>query len=83
MAGLLLSPAHAAVVLLASDTTLDAPILAEANLLDPTATTGTVRVEYIGNDLVAPIPNSRLPYDGTANVGSAIYHSVSASSSAT
>ena len=46
VAGLLLSPAHAAVVLLTSDTTLDAPILAGVNLLDPTATTGTVRVDH-------------------------------------
>ena len=83
VAGLLLSPAHAAVVLLSTDTVLDAPITSAPNLLDPTGTSGTVRVDYVGNDLVAPIPNSRSPYDGTANVGSAVYHSVSANASAT
>jgi len=71
------------VVLFSTDTVLDAPITSGSNLLDPTGTSGTVRVDYVGNDLVAPIPNSRSPYDGTANVGSAVYHSVSANASAT
>jgi hypothetical protein len=83
VAALLLSPAHAAVVLLTTDTVLDTPITSPATLLAPTATTGTVRVDYVGNDLVAPIPNSRSPYDGTGDAGSAVYHSVSAGASAT
>lgn len=45
VAGFLLSPAHAAVVLFSTDTVLDTPITSAPNLLDPTATTGTVRVD--------------------------------------
>jgi len=82
-AALLLSPANAAVVLLTTDTVLDTPITAPATLLAPTSISGNVRVDIVGNDLVAPAPNSRSPYDGTASVGTARYHSVSAGASAT
>ncbi len=81
-AAALAAPANAAVTLASTDTTLDAPILAGADLLDPTSTTGNVRVDFVGNDLSAPSPNSRSPYDATEFVASAVYHSVSAGAEA-
>jgi hypothetical protein len=75
--------ANAAVVIASTDTVLDAPIIVGANLPDPTSTTGDVRIDFVGNDLVAPAPNSRSPYDGTGFVSTAVYHSVSAGATAT
>ena len=83
VASAFVSPANAAVVVASKETVLDAPITLGANLPDPTSTTGTVRIDFIGNDLVAPAPNSRSPYDGTIYVGTAVYHSVSAGATAT
>lgn len=78
----LMTPASAAVTLASTDTVLDAPILSAADLLDPTSTSGDVRVDFFGNDLSAPAPNSRSPYDATAFEGVAYYHSVSAGAEA-
>jgi len=83
VSSVLVFPANAAVVIASTDTVLDAPITDGANLLDPTSTTGTVRVDFVGNDLDGTAPNSRSPYDTTAFVGSAVYHSVSKDSTAT
>ncbi|QIE57447.1 VPLPA-CTERM sorting domain-containing protein [Pikeienuella piscinae] len=49
----------------------------------PSATTGDVRLNFVGNDLSNPAPNSRSPWDGTAFVNSGQYHSVSAGASLT
>jgi hypothetical protein len=83
VAGVLGSSANAAVVLASTDTLLDAPITLGANLLDPTSTTGNVRIDWVGNDLDGTAPNSRSPYDTTASVNTAVYHSVSAGATAT
>jgi len=83
VAGVFVAPANAAMVLSSTDTVLDAPILSGANLSDPTAITGTVRIDYVGNDLDNVIPNSRSPYDDTADLSTAVYHSVSAGATAT
>ena len=83
VAGVLLSSANAAVVIASTDTVLDAPITLGANLLDPTSTTGNVRIDWIGNDLDGTAPNSRSPYDKTDSVATAVYHSVSAGATAT
>ena len=83
MAGMFVSPANAAVVKASTDTVLDLPITNGANLVDPTSTTGSVRIDWVGNDLDGTPPNSRSPYDGTGYVGTAVYHSVSAGATAT
>ena len=45
VAGVFVAPANALMVLSSTDTVLDAPILSGANLPDPTATTGNVRID--------------------------------------
>jgi len=81
------APTNAAVVLSSTDTMLDAPITLAGVLPTPTSTSGPagyVRVDFVGNDLVAPAPNSRSPYDGVpASVNTARYHSVSGGATAT
>lgn len=73
-------PAHAAVMISSVNTLLQAP----AGLQDaPTSITGDFRQNFVGNDLTAPSPNSRTPYDGTIYQNTAYYNSVSANSSAT
>jgi hypothetical protein len=73
-------PAHAAVVISSANTVLGAP----AGLQDaPTSSTGNFRLNFQGNDLVAPAPNSRSPYSGTAYQNTAYYNSVSAGATAT
>ena len=73
-------PAQAAVVISSMNTILKAP----AGLQDaPTSTTGDFRLNFVGNDLSAPSPNSRSPYSGTAYQNTAFYNSVSANGSAT
>lgn len=60
------------------DYTLPAQITDPNALLNPTSTSGDVRIDFAGNDLNGVAPDSRSPYDGTAFEGSALYHSVSA-----
>lgn len=49
----------------------------------PSATTGDARLNFVGNDLTSPAPNSRSPWAGTAFENTGKYHSVSAGSSLT
>ncbi len=77
-AGLALSASAATVTL---DTTLHAPSAGET-VLAPTSTTGIVRLNFVGNDLSAPAPNSRTPYEGTAFQNTGFYNSVSAGATA-
>lgn len=78
----MISSASAAVVLTSTDTVADAAITNPADLLDPTAVSGNVRVDFVGNDLDGTAPDARSPYDGLAEVGVAVYHSVSAGAEA-
>lgn len=73
-------PAQAAVVISSLNTTLVAPA---GDQEAPDSSTGNVRVNYVNNDLVAPAPNSRSPYDGTIYQSTAKYNSVSQGSTAT
>jgi hypothetical protein len=76
-------PAQAAVVI--SSTDLSVPGSPAGLQLTTPTTTGDVRFNFQGNDLVAPAPNSRSPYDsqGGALLSDSYYNSVSADSSAT
>lgn len=49
----------------------------------PSSTTGDVRLNFVGSDLVAPAPNSRSPWHDTIYQDTAAYHSVSAGASLT
>ncbi|MCB1343065.1 MAG: VPLPA-CTERM sorting domain-containing protein [Pseudooceanicola sp.] len=59
------------------------PVPDALGVVAPTSTTGNVRLNFVGNDLNAPAPNSRSPWDGTEYEATGKYNSVSANSSAT
>lgn len=59
---------------ISKDFTLPVPA---AGVLAPTSTMGDVRLNFVGNDLSAPAPNSRSPWDTTIYEATGAYNSVS------
>ena len=62
---------------------LPPPITQADQLPDPTATTGIVRIDFVGNNFDGISPSALSPYVGTPFEETAVYHSVSAGAEAT
>jgi hypothetical protein len=77
-----LSAISAQAVTLNLSTDLPAPITDADALADPTSTSGTVRIDFIGNNFDGVTPGARSPYEGTPFQNTAFYHSVSAGAEA-